>query len=259
MKKLRVAKAPRSKQKPERKVGMYINELVIEVTRRCNLACQHCLRGNPQNVDISNETIDKALESITDIGMITFTGGEPSLAVDRIRYIYEQIKKRGIYLGGFYVVTNGKIASRKLMNVLIDLYILLGCADPEDYNASLVISKDQYHEQELYDDKRKVADRLYKALSFYRPEDRNSDIKMLINEGRAKGMGQREASLDDLIVEVGTDDEPTRVEGTIYINALGDVITSCDMSFESQEESKIGNVNDKPLSEIVAKAVAVVT
>ena len=252
MKKLRVAEAPRSK--PERKVGMYINELVIEITRRCNLACQHCLRGEPQNVDISDETINKALEGITGIGTITFTGGEPSLAVDRIQYIYKQIKKRGIDLGGFYVVTNGKIASRELMNVLIDLYAIVDYI--EEGIGGLVISKDQYHEYELPEEERKAADKLYKALSFYRPEDRKGDIKMLINEGRAQGMGQREVYLENLIVETDDDDNPERVESTIYINALGDVITSCDMSFESQEENKIGNVNKKSLSKIVAKAVA---
>jgi len=235
---------------------MYINELVIEVTRRCNLACQHCLRGDPQDVDISNETIDKALKYVTEIGTITFTGGEPSLAVDRIRYIYDQIKARNINLYGFYVVTNGKIASRELMNVLIDLYILIGCPDNEDYNAGLAISKDQYHEQEVYDDERKAAEKLYKALSFYRPEDKSARIEYLINEGRAFGMGNRDVSLETLIVETDEKGKPERVEGTIYINALGDVITSCDMSFESQDENKIGNVRKTSLSRIVAKAVA---
>jgi organic radical activating enzyme len=197
------------------------------------------------------------VDAIKHIDTITFTGGEPSLAVDRIRYIYEQIKKRGITLDRFYVVTNGKIASRGLVDVLIDLHTFVDCSDIE-YGSCLVISKDQYHEQELYDDERKAADKLYSALSFYRSKDRDRDLKMLINEGRARGMGHREAYLESLVVETGEDDEPTRVEGTVYINALGDVITSCDMSFESQEESKIGNVNEKSLSEIVAKAVTVV-
>lgn len=235
---------------------MYIQELVIEITRRCNIACQHCMRGDPQNVNISNETIDKAFDGITSIGTITFTGGEPTLAVDRIRYIYEQIKARGIPFDSFYVVTNGKIASRKLVDVLIDLHLIAEYFDPEESMSALVISKDQYHKYEL--DNVSKADKLYRALSFYRPKDRNSDIEMLINEGRARGVGQREVHLENLIVETDDDDSPDRIEGTVYINALGDVITSCDMSYESQEENKIGNVNDKSLSKIIAKAVAVV-
>ena len=31
----------------------------IELTRRCNMACKHCLRGDAQNLTISKEIIDK--------------------------------------------------------------------------------------------------------------------------------------------------------------------------------------------------------
>lgn len=234
---------------------MYVNELIFEVTRRCNIACQHCLRGEPQNKDIDNTTIDKTLEGVTSIGTLTFAGGEPSLAVDRIRYIYEQIKTRGIDLYGFYLVTNGKIASKDLMSALIDVYTLVDNT-ADEFMGGFDISKDQYHIDEGYDTS--AADKMYRALSFYHPNARKGDIQSLINEGRARGMGHREAFLEPLVIETDADDIPQRVEGTVYINALGDVIPSCDMSFESQNENKIGNVNEKSLSEIVAAAVSVV-
>ncbi len=234
---------------------MYINELVIEVTRRCNLACRHCMRGDPQKVDIKKDTIDKALEGVTEIGTITFTGGEPSLAVSKIRYIYEQIKERNIYLGGFYVVTNGKVASRSLMHVLIDLYAYIDLHAMDDNMSALVISKDQYHHELLGEPK--AADRLYRALSFYRPEDRKHDITMPINEGRAadEGIGERSVRLDDLVVEVDEDNNVERVEGTVYVNALGDVCPSCDLSFRSQEEDKIGSVHENTLAEILLRTL----
>ena len=28
------------------------NTVIIEVTRRCNMSCPHCLRGDAQNVDM---------------------------------------------------------------------------------------------------------------------------------------------------------------------------------------------------------------
>lgn len=232
---------------------MYIYELVIEITRRCNIACQHCLRGEAQNKDIDNITIDKILEGITRIGVLTFTGGEPSLAVDRIRYIYEQIKKRGIDLYGFFIITNGKIASLGLVHVLIDLYALI--ESPEDGVTSLIISQDQYHEDEVNP---MEAHNLYKALRFYDPESRKKELTLLINEGRAyeKGMGEREATLQTISMRVDEYDQLMTYEGVVYVNALGDVIPSCDMSFESQELSKLGNVHDKPLSEILALAVS---
>lgn len=35
--------------------------LTIELTRRCNMACRHCLRGDAQNRTISTEIIDKII------------------------------------------------------------------------------------------------------------------------------------------------------------------------------------------------------
>jgi hypothetical protein len=233
---------------------MHIDQLVIEVTRRCNLACRHCMRGDPQKVDIKEETIDKALEGVTEIGTITFSGGEPTLAVGKIRYIYKQIKKRRIFLGGFYVVTNGKIASKELMRVLIDLHAYIDFHD--EYNESLVISWDQYHNEVLGEPKE--ADQLYSALSFYRPKERTKDINMPINEGRAvsEGLGIREAYLEPFVIETDKDGFK-RIQSTIYVNVLGDVIPSCDMSYESQEKNKVGNVHENTIVEIVDKTIEI--
>ena len=65
---------------------MKINEintqqLILEVTRRCNMACEHCMRGDAQDMDMDIGLIDKALSSVSDIGCMTFSGGEPTLNV----------------------------------------------------------------------------------------------------------------------------------------------------------------------------------
>jgi organic radical activating enzyme len=229
---------------------MYIYELVVEITRRCNVACQHCLRGDPQNKNISDLTVDKVFESITGIGTLTFTGGEPSLAVDRIRYITKKIKENGITLGGFYIITNGKIPSTELAHALIDLYPL---TNNMEEMGGLIISKDQYHSDQIASTKE--AEKLYSALTFYRPrEDHEIDDMYLIGEGRAEGRGEREASLEPLIVET-KDNKPINVENTLYINALGDVVPGCDLSYESQTDSQIGNVHKKSLADILMKSI----
>ena len=40
----------------------YINTISFEITRRCNLNCKWCSKGDPQNFDISKEIIDKTLD-----------------------------------------------------------------------------------------------------------------------------------------------------------------------------------------------------
>ena len=41
---------------------------IFEVTRRCNLSCEHCLRGDAQNLDMTKETVDKVLDHIETNG-----------------------------------------------------------------------------------------------------------------------------------------------------------------------------------------------
>ena len=58
------------------------NSVFIEVTRRCNMCCAHCLRGDAENIDIQEKYIDAFLDSFEKgacISSLTFTGGEISL------------------------------------------------------------------------------------------------------------------------------------------------------------------------------------
>lgn len=54
---------------------LYIGALVLEVTRRCNMHCEHCLRGDTQNLDMQKEIVDKLLEQTESIFCVTFSGG----------------------------------------------------------------------------------------------------------------------------------------------------------------------------------------
>src|SRR5271157_4943644 len=66
------------------KALMYISSLILEVTRKCNLRCAHCLRGNPQRVTMPREVLHAAMRDVDYVGSVLFTGGEPSLATEVI-------------------------------------------------------------------------------------------------------------------------------------------------------------------------------
>lgn len=228
---------------------MRLGQLIIEVTRRCNTHCAHCLRGDPQKMDINNVTIDKILEGVEYIDTITFTGGEPTLAVNRIRFIADRIMQKGIGLGNFYVITNGIEASMDLVKVLIDLYAY---ADSNEVSG-LCISGDQYHTEVI--DSTEDARRLYSALSFFHPEARKGKIKDagLIAEGRAKGWGGRQALLNSMCLGMDDDGKIEVIDGEVYVNVKGDVIPSCDLSYETQDEEKVGSVHENTLAQILTR------
>lgn len=58
-------------------MGIILEDLAIETTRRCNLKCDHCMRGVSQNIDLTPEIIDYILENdeIKRINHICFSGG----------------------------------------------------------------------------------------------------------------------------------------------------------------------------------------
>lgn len=230
---------------------MRINELIIEITRRCNVQCRHCLRGKAQDKDIDNITIDRLLEGVTSIGTITFSGGEPSLAVDRIEYFTSKVKKLGIPVDTFYVVTNGKIASLKLALALLKLHAYCENKGDLEYIGGLIISQDQYHKELIKNIK--PAKDLYGAFTFFKPDARNKPIEYPIDEGLAfdNGIGIRNSDANDLIVEVDDDGDVESIDGSVYVNALGEVCPSCDLSYESQEEQKIGSVHKNTIPEIL--------
>ena len=72
------------------------------------MGCAHCLRGNAENLDMSRETIDQVLEQVDMIGQVTFTGGEPSLNMDTIRYFFAQARRYGKLPRSFLLQPTGK-------------------------------------------------------------------------------------------------------------------------------------------------------
>lgn len=132
---------------------MYISsacDVVIEVTRRCNMCCAHCLRGDAEAVDIQERYIDAFLDSFANAGYIsslTFTGGEISLNIPAIRYTLNAVRERNISVGSFYMVTNGKAVDKMVELALASLEWWNYCDDKDDYSCGLCISSDDFHEE----------------------------------------------------------------------------------------------------------------
>jgi MoaA/NifB/PqqE/SkfB family radical SAM enzyme len=235
-------------------MGMTVNELVVEITRRCNVKCRHCLRGPAQAVNISEKTIDKLLEGVDYISTITFSGGEPSLAVDKMVYFLKALKARKISIGSFFVITNGKKASLPMAHALIDFYAY---SDPYERKemGGLEISGDQYHTEVI--DSTKEAREMYEGLVFFHSDTRKGPITRVLAEGRAEKWGHAPADRNELIIGRDKDGTIRQDEGVIYINALGDLVPSCNLSYKSQEKCKWGNVHDMSIAEILRQKLDV--
>jgi len=229
-------------------MNIYLSQLILEVTRQCNMSCEHCMRGDAQNIHMTTEIIDRVLDAVQDhgIGSVTFTGGEPTLNVPIIQYFVDQVKNRKISVGSFFVVTNGKVESVDLVHTLIDLYA--HCDEKE--MSGLVCSHDAYHEWV-------EEPRLYPALKFFRPEGHGPEKdEYIIQEGRAydNGIGSRKLLTEELEYEE-YDADYVCVSSTLHVAANGNIMSGCDFSFDRVDRDKIGNIHKQSLKTIIARRI----
>jgi len=159
-----------------------LSGLHLEVTRRCNLRCAHCLCGEPQNIDISPEVIDKFLAQVSEITSILLTGGEPLLALDSIKYLFDALKRNDVKVITVSFITNGTILDERFIHILSDFL-----QDKPECKIDWGISYDKFHDKSQSE----------KCLEFYKPLVANlgeqcsitfhEDIDWLHYSGRAWG------------------------------------------------------------------------
>lgn len=222
------------------------NSLVIEVTRRCNMRCAHCLRGEAQNLDITHEILEEIAKTITPCE-VTFTGGEPTLNNSAIRDYFALAKKYGTLPSSFYVVTNGETSAelqKELALTLLEAY-----PDMDDVDmCGVAVSRDMYHGFGAKDNAT-----ILRGLSFYHNDDKFVSAKMggdwLINTGRANenGIGVRNPppiseSLEDVFEDEITEDEANCE--MLYIAANGNIVDSCDNDYEDIDANALCHISE---------------
>lgn len=197
------------------------NNVFIEVTRRCNMCCAHCLRGDAESIDIQEKYIDAFLDNFEKgayISSLTFTGGEISLNIPAIRYTLKAVKERGIAVGSFYMVTNGKAVDKMADLAMASLEWWAYCDEKDDYMCGLCISSDNFHEAIPYE-----SESILSGLKYNR-NDKVTDFHLayLLNEGRAKNLDsniykKREPHVDKLEYEFNKTGDIDFYSGELYI------------------------------------------
>lgn len=210
---------------------IYAETLIFEVTERCNLSCAHCLRGCARNMDMQKETVDKILDQVTGIDGLVFTGGEPTLNLPIIEYIFDQIRERHIPLAYFWLATNGVANSFELATILLRNIDMVNETDI----CGVAISTDEFHAQY-------TKENVLRFLSFYdnSKEVENWKPEHIIKMGNAEenGIGRREyVPKTEFSIEDVVDDEI--IVDRVYVRANGDILADCNVSYDFMDENAI--------------------
>jgi len=214
--------------------------------------CEHCLRGEAQDKDISFEAIDRLLESTDAIWELTLTGGEPSLNVPAIEYITKRIQERDIELGNVFIATNGKEVSDEFLLACMKLFMI---THEKDLNM-LALSQDMFHEDIPQGNIEKL-----EQLAVFDKECKHADFNRvaLIDLGRAKdldGFTKRTMKYSGLDAFVADHGNCLLFRSIVTATVDGDLLTDCDYDYDSTDNIKFGNLFDPDWVERVAAECA---
>ncbi|CAB1255359.1 Elp3 domain-containing protein [Clostridiaceae bacterium BL-3] len=124
-----------------------LNEISIEVIRKCPNNCLHCSSCSSLNCKeiISFDKFIQVIDGAIKLGLKTvcFSGGEPFLhpnIIDMINYVYEKKLSSYVYTSGIFINNNEKSSSipkkifKEICGKVSKLIFNIEAADPEIYN-----------------------------------------------------------------------------------------------------------------------------
>lgn len=134
-----------------------IETLVIEITRRCNLKCAHCIQGDAQNITITKEIIDKMFSQVDNVKKIKIVGGETLLEIETLEYMLQSIDRYNLQTSSVSLITNGTIKDSRVISVFDDFV-----KRKNNRYISMLISDDDFHDI----NKSKETVKFYNSINF---------------------------------------------------------------------------------------------
>lgn len=236
-----------------------LRSLAIETTRKCNLKCEHCMRGVSQNVDMPKEYIDYILNklNIIHIEEILFSGGEPTLNPELIVYTIDKIISEGLSVGSIKMVTNGQIFSKEIVDAFNrfnqyanknkEIYLKkIGFSD-EIYqqllrgnlnkNVRIIFSTDKYHKY-IADEVKEKYKEYSIGLNISEHAVRDEDI---IKTGNANIGNKFDYSLNSIEYNQ-YDSESCYIWSQLYLTSKGDITSEPNGTYVDMDSKNFGNI-----------------
>ena len=236
---------------------IFIQNLGLIVTNKCNIDCKHCSRGCKNNNDMKKEVIDKVLEECKYIGNLCLLGGEITLSTEILEYLFNKIIENRIIVQEMTTVINGTNYSEEFLRLLdylnnyIESYMNKGSS-----NTTFTLSLDKYHLEEIkrlnMEDSYKESMRRYSSSIHFYGYQILKPNKKLLREGNAALLDKNitvPLRHSNYYVTYAGKEKLCNVGPIVCINTNG-IYTECDASIKSQEDVfNYGNVLDTSIEE----------
>ncbi len=245
------------------------NEMEIILTQKCNLSCEHCMRGNSTNKEISAEVLDAIFDKFFYIENLSLGGGEISLSPHLIKLLTQKLKEHKTIIHHVNFTSNGVFVTDEFLDALNELReYVISCDDKthffeseEENLAPLVccFSFDDFHLQSMIN-KGIEFEQLYQTVAKYQQRFSRSSIECrmasdvdVINAGRAESITDNIHKIKTLSPSewlyyyLNSKSQPvTLFGGIIEFSCDGEVIPP-NIPFANEKALSFGNIlTDKP-------------
>lgn len=231
----------------------------IELSRRCNLDCSHCMKGNSENLSISINLLNKFFDEVKSANILVISGGEPFMCYEEIKSLIEIIKNKKVLVPKVVIVTNGTIYDERIYKLLEENFEEIG----------INISIDNYHLESItrkYDTERESnnprlhpvnLDDIITNLELHKKSIYFGSIygehKYLIDTGRAVNLDKPKKPFDALGYFYTDCVKDFIIAGPqIYLDSLG-YITDGNSEYASREQISLGNIKENTVSELLLR------
>ena len=220
-----------------------LESIALEVTRRCNNNCSHCMRGNSQNLDLSVDIVDNFFSNnIKIIQDLCFSGGEPTLNPNIIAYIIDKFIRNNIIVNNMVMVTNGRIFNENIIISLLRYKKIY-----QNSRIMINFSIDKYHKKI----KKEIKERYRNYSEFFEVDDYEIDDNTILKTGNSD-IGVDYSYKVDPIFFTYTEDELC-IYNYLYLSANGNFSTNGMGSYEDMDKLNLGNIKNNSLIDIVNK------
>lgn len=245
------------------------SRLQFELTRRCNQNCNHCCRGESQNLDLSKDVVDTFFDKndIHSINHLMFSGGEPTLNGKMLEYIVDKIISKNIPVFWFELSINGLSYSEELvrgLNKLNEYCKNFSNTSSLHRYGGLLVSQTQYHKEAKNDVLEK-----FSQLPYFIPPNGIDYIssEYLLPYGNAL-KNRLSSSVQELsgLMDYESSIKITEFNGDNflvcnyhYISSNGNLLLDGCLSYDMMDKYSIGNVLEKSILDIYSENVKVLS
>lgn len=257
-------------------------DLEIILTQKCNLACQHCMRGDCTGKEISEDVLDALFSKVVYVENLALGGGEIALVPDKIKLLTQKLKKHKTIVHHSNFTSNGTLVSNEVLDALAELRdYVVSCEnapslfkpakDEKDVPMFVCFSFDDYHLDQIIKNNISI-EKLFHNIALYQKRFGEDAIQCrmecdmdIYDEGRAKNLpaSEQKVSMQKVLSEPYPYIE-SKIRDFIF---LGNIIcVSCDgniipvnIPFSSEKALSFGNVKTDSTSQILSNMKTIKT